>query len=119
MDSHRQWLIDTYGSVCAYCGNEIPEDKTTLDHVTPRKGQSAYDRQDNLVIACQPCNAAKADTPFIAFIAQRRSRGVFLLEYGDHLSDWVKDMIREASTRDWLQPYRPRFVAVIGNGNGY
>ena len=57
-----------------------------------------------------PCNAAKADVPFISFIAQRRSRGVFLLHYGDHLSDLVKDMIRQASERAFLPSNRPRFV---------
>ena len=51
MDAHRRWLIDQYGSVCAYCGVEIPEDRTTLDHVYPRKGQTAYDRPDNLFVA--------------------------------------------------------------------
>lgn len=119
MDSHRQWLIQQYGSICAYCGSEIAEDRTTLDHVYPRRGQTAYDRPDNLVLACRPCNAAKADVPFISFIAQRRSRGVFLLHYGDHLSDLVKDMIRQASERAFLPSNRPRFVEhTNGNGNG-
>lgn len=119
MDAHRQWLIDRYGPICAYCGADIDVNRTTLDHVYPRKGQTAYDRPDNLVIACQPCNAAKADTPFIAFIAQKRSRGVFLLHYGEHLSDWVKDMIRQTSERDFLPSNKPRFVPhANGNGNG-
>ena len=110
MDGHRRWLIDRYGSVCAYCGIEIPEDKTTLDHVYPRKGQTAYDRPDNLVLACRACNAAKADVPFISFIAQRRARGVFLLHYGEHLSDGVKDLVSQACQREFLPPVRPRFV---------
>lgn len=117
MDAHRQWLIDAYGPICAYCGSEIAENRTTLDHVYPRKGQTAYDRPDNLVIACQPCNAAKADTPFIAFIAQKRSRGVFLLHYGEHLSEWVKDMVRQTSAREFLPSNKPKFVA-MQNGNG-
>jgi hypothetical protein len=70
------------------------------------------------VIACQPCNSAKADTPFVAFIAQKRSRGVFLLHYGEHLSDWVRDMIRQTSEREWLPSNRPKFVAHTPNGNG-
>jgi 5-methylcytosine-specific restriction endonuclease McrA len=121
MDAHRQWLINRYGPVCAYCGADIAEDRTTLDHVYPRKGQTAYDRPDNLVIACQPCNSAKADTPFIAFIAQKRSRGVFLLHYGEHLSDWVKDLIRQASAREFLPSNKPVFVPHRNgyeNGNG-
>jgi hypothetical protein len=110
LDNHRQWLIQQYGSICAYCGLEIPVNRTTLDHVYPRKGQQAYDRPDNLVLACRACNAAKADVPFISFIAQKRSRGVFLLHYGDHLSDWVKEVVRHASEREFLPSNRPRFV---------
>ncbi len=77
-------------------------DIITLDHVRPRKGKSAYDRPDNLVLACPPCNAAKADTPLLAFLLARRSRGVFLLHYGDHLSDPLKELARQASERPML-----------------
>ena len=87
MQSHRDWLLSQHGSVCAYCGTETPDDTITLDHVRPRRGQTAYDRPDNLVLACRDCNAAKADTPLVAFLMQRRARGVFLLHYGEHLSE--------------------------------
>ena len=63
MQSHREWLLSQHGSVCAYCGIETPPELITLDHVRPRRGQTAYDRPDNLVLACRECNAAKADTP--------------------------------------------------------
>jgi hypothetical protein len=66
----------------------------TLDHVTPRKGQSAYDRRDNLVLACKRCNSAKADKPFLVFLLAQRSRAERLLRYGDHLSDGIKDILR-------------------------
>jgi HNH endonuclease len=79
-------------------------DRMTLDHVRPRRGQSAYDRPDNLVLACSDCNAKKADTPFMAFLLARRSRGVFLLHYGDHLSEPIKEMARQASERPLLPP---------------
>jgi 5-methylcytosine-specific restriction endonuclease McrA len=92
--SHRDWLLSLHGSVCAYCGITTPPDEITLDHVQPRKGKSAYDRPDNLVLACRTCNAAKADLPFLGFILARRARGVFLLHYGDHLSDGIKDTVR-------------------------
>lgn len=84
-----------HGPVCAYCGETYPADDITLDHVQPRKGKAAYDRSDNLVLACKSCNAAKADMPFLGFILARRSRGVFLLHYGDHLSDGIKETVRE------------------------
>ena len=102
LEAHREWLLKQHGPVCAYCGNEMPAGAVTLDHVYPRRGQQAYDRADNLVIACQACNAAKADTPFLSFITQKRSRGVFLLHYGDHLSEPVKELVRKASERDLL-----------------
>ena len=104
MDNHRQWLIQQYGSICAYCGSEIAEDRTTLDHVYPRRGQTAYDRPDNLVLACPTCNSAKADTPFLAFLLARRSRGVFLLHYGDHLSDGIKEIVKQVTERPLLPP---------------
>jgi 5-methylcytosine-specific restriction endonuclease McrA len=99
MQSHRDWLLAQHGPVCAYCGSEASAETITLDHVRPRRGQTAYDRPDNLVLACRDCNAAKADTPLIAFLMQRRSRGVFLLHYGEHLSEPVRHLIRQASER--------------------
>jgi hypothetical protein len=100
--SHREWLLARHGSVCAYCGTRVPEETITLDHVRPRRGQSAYDRPDNLVLACRPCNAAKADTPFLAFLMAKRARGVFLLHYGDHLSEPLLALARHASERPIL-----------------
>jgi 5-methylcytosine-specific restriction endonuclease McrA len=99
MQSHRDWLLAQHGPVCAYCGTETSEEVITLDHVRPRRGQTAYDRADNLVLACRDCNAAKADTPLIAFLMQRRSRGVFLLHYGEHLSEPLRELVRQASER--------------------
>lgn len=100
--SHREWLLARHGPVCAYCGTRVPEETITLDHVRPRRGQSAYDRPDNLVLACRPCNAAKADTPLLAFLMARRSRGVFLLHYGEHLSEPLRELARNASERPIL-----------------
>lgn len=84
-----------HGPVCAYCGLTSTAEEITLDHVQPRKGKTAYDRSDNLVLACKSCNAAKADMPFLGFILARRARGVFLLHYGDHLSDGIKQTVKE------------------------
>lgn len=102
MQSHRDWLLAQHGPVCAYCGAETNAEVITLDHVRPRRGQTAYDRADNLVLACRDCNAAKADTPLVAFLMQRRSRGVFLLHYGEHLSEPLRELARQASERPIL-----------------
>lgn len=100
--AHRDWLLSLHGPVCAYCGETGPAEQITLDHVRPRRGQTAYDRPDNLVLACPSCNSAKADMPFLAFLLARRSRGVFLLHYGEHLSDGIKDIVRQTVERPLL-----------------
>lgn len=88
--------------MCAYCGRRGRDAEITLDHVRPRRGQSAYDRPDNLVLACRECNEQKADTPFLAFLLARRARGVYLLHYGDHLSEPIKELVRRATERPML-----------------
>jgi hypothetical protein len=93
----REWLLDRHGPVCAYCGLKTDPDAITLDHVTPRRGQTAYDRRDNLVLACQRCNGNKADTPILAFLLARRERAASLLRYGQHLSPMLVDLARQVA----------------------
>jgi hypothetical protein len=80
--------------VCAYCGRRVAPTTITLDHVAPRRGQSAYDRRDNLVLACEDCNGAKADMPILAFLLRKRERAAVLLRYGAHLSPMLVDLVR-------------------------
>ena len=70
--AHREWLIDRHGSICAYCGVETDPDEMTLDHVRPRKGQSAYDRPDNLVRLSTPVAARNLELK--RFLNQRLYR---------------------------------------------
>ncbi|MCC6773859.1 MAG: HNH endonuclease, partial [Gemmatimonadaceae bacterium] len=79
---------------CAYCGVESDPRNITLDHVTPRKGQTAYDRRDNLVLACKRCNTAKADKPFLMYLLGQRARAENLARFGQHLSDGILDIVR-------------------------
>ncbi|MGH7615798.1 MAG: HNH endonuclease [Gemmatimonadaceae bacterium] len=72
--------------MCAYCAGRFTADVMTLDHVAPRRGQTAYDRRDNLVLACPACNIAKRDLAPLAFLIARRSRAKHLAQYGKHLS---------------------------------
>jgi 5-methylcytosine-specific restriction endonuclease McrA len=90
----KRWLIQQHGSVCAYCGRRVAPATITLDHVAPRRGQSAYDRRDNLVLACEDCNGAKADMPILAFLLRKRERAAVLLRYGAHLSPMLVDLVR-------------------------
>jgi hypothetical protein len=66
----------------------------TLDHVAPRRGQTAYDRRDNLVLSCRACNVAKRDLAPLAFLLGVRSRAVNLLKYGRHLSHGLLELAR-------------------------
>jgi 5-methylcytosine-specific restriction endonuclease McrA len=90
----RKWLLKRHGPVCAYCGVKCAPRTMTLDHVAPRRGLSAYDRRDNLVLACTRCNTIKADKPFLAFLFAQRARATNLLRYGDHLSAGILDLCR-------------------------
>ncbi len=90
----REWLLAQHGPVCAYCGTRWAADKMTLDHVAPRRGQTAYDRRDNLVLACQPCNGAKRDLAPLAFLLGNRTRAKNLVRFGGHLSPGLIDLAR-------------------------
>lgn len=96
----RRWLLAQHGPTCAYCGVRHPEDAITLDHVTPRKGQTAYDRRDNLVLACKRCNGLKADKPFLAYLLDQRTRALNLWRFGQHLSQGILDIVRHIAGGD-------------------
>ncbi len=91
----RQWLLDQHGPVCAYCERAVPPRTITLDHVTPRRGQTAYDRRDNLVLCCRACNAAKRDQAILAFLLGNKARVVALYKYGQHLSHQLVEMVKD------------------------
>lgn len=105
----REWLLAQHGPVCAYCGTRYAADLMTLDHVAPRRGQTAYDRRDNLVLACQPCNMAKRDLAPLAFLLGNRNRALNLVKFGDHLSAGLLELARSllpAGLKDDDSPYR-------------
>lgn len=91
----REWLLKAHGPVCAYCERKVRTSLITLDHVTPRKGKTAYDRRDNLVLACPACNIEKADKSFLAFLFARKSRAASVLRYGGHLSGMLIKLASE------------------------
>lgn len=91
----RRWLLAQHGPVCAYCERHIDPDLITLDHVTPRRGKTAYDRRDNLVLSCPECNTKKKDQSFLAFLLARRARAASVVRYGQHLSPMLLHMAKE------------------------
>ena len=103
--------------MCAYCGRVVPAAEITLDHVTPRKGQTAYDRRDNLVLACEDCNGAKADMPILSFLLRRRERSAVLLRYGAHLSPMLVELVRGLVPEGMEIPrLKERFDDLVSDG---
>jgi hypothetical protein len=84
----------------------------TLDHVAPRRGQTAYDRRDNLVLACRGCNEAKRDLSPLAYLLAVRTRAAHLLRYGAHLSPGLLDLARSLLPKD-----RAAHAAAASNGS--
>lgn len=110
----RRWLIEQHGATCAYCGRRVAADSITLDHVAPRRGRSAYDRRDNLVLACSDCNGAKADMPILAFLLRNRQRAVMLRRFGVHLSPMLVELVRSLTPDDDDAPL-PRVKETFGD----
>jgi hypothetical protein len=108
----RRWLLDQHGPVCAYCERTVAERSITLDHVTPRKGLTAYDRRDNLVLSCKTCNSAKADKPILVFLLASRARVVAMYKYGQHLSHQLVEMVKD------LLPAHDRPALPVRGGRG-
>lgn len=91
----------------------------TLDHVTPRRGLTAYDRRDNLVLCCKRCNSAKADKPFVAYLLAQRGRATNLLRFGGHLSHGILDLVRHLAGPSALEvEVTARYEARIIYGPG-
>jgi hypothetical protein len=111
----RAWLLQQHGAICAYCAREFTAQVMTLDHVAPRRGQTAYDRRDNLVLACRGCNEAKRDLSPLAYLLAVRSRAGNLLRYGAHLSPGLLDLARSLMPKDHHHHHDP--TAPLG-GNG-
>ncbi len=100
----REWLLHEHGPICAYCESVVPARSITLDHVTPRRGQTAYDRRDNLVLCCKACNAAKKDKPILAFLLGNKKRVIALYKYGQHLSHQLVEMVKDLLPPDERPP---------------
>ncbi|MBV6522763.1 MAG: hypothetical protein MNPFHGCM_02913 [Gemmatimonadaceae bacterium] len=114
----RRWLLAQHGPTCAYCAVTYDAPSMTLDHVTPRRGQSAYDRRDNLVLCCRRCNASKKDTPFLAYLLAQRRRAENLLRYGSHLSEGILQNVRHLAGVSWCEPVQKAPARIVYGDDG-
>ncbi|RBQ20475.1 hypothetical protein DP939_11925 [Spongiactinospora rosea] len=66
---YRRQLAARDGARCFYCRHRFadPATEATLDHLVPTALGGTWARA-NLVLACEPCNQAKADRPPTAFV---------------------------------------------------
>jgi len=100
----REWLMQTHGPICAYCGTKHIPKSMTLDHVAPRRGQTAYDRRDNLVLCCVNCNKKKRDLAPLAFLLGDKRRAINLVRYGWHLSEGLIEMAKSLLPPGYKEP---------------
>jgi hypothetical protein len=55
----RFLVLNRDGFTCRYCGAKAPNVELQVDHIVTSRGGS--DDMENLITACQPCNAGKGD----------------------------------------------------------
>lgn len=68
--TRRVWRSDLtriQRGLCAACARARP---LTFEHVVP-KGMGGSNGQQNLIMTCQPCNSARADSPGLPPRARR------------------------------------------------
>jgi CRISPR/Cas system Type II protein with McrA/HNH and RuvC-like nuclease domain len=56
----KNWLVDSDGSICVYCGKEHDrmDKELTIDHVIPQVSGGS-NRLHNLVLCCATCNQVR------------------------------------------------------------
>lgn len=54
----RYMLYKRDGGRCSYCGKQITQKESTIDHVIP-KAQGGLNCWENICLACKPCNCKK------------------------------------------------------------
>ena len=59
----REQIARRDGSYCCYCGLFLSPLDRTIEHYFVPKSLGGSDRNDNLKIACKPCNQARGNNP--------------------------------------------------------
>ena len=59
---YRREILNHYGWNCIYCGKELTEQETELDHIVPRT-KGGKSRLSNAIPSCMLCNRRKNNKP--------------------------------------------------------
>jgi hypothetical protein len=101
----RYEVLKRDNHTCRYCGGSAPDVTLTVDHVLP-VALGGSDKPDNLVAACQDCNAGKASTsPDAAVVEDVRA---------DDLR-WAAALARVAKARARQRKKRDRYVVTFAD----
>lgn len=101
----RYEVLKRDNHTCRYCGATAPDVKLTVDHVVP-VALGGTDKPDNLVAACQDCNAGKASTSPDAAVVEDVKE--------DDLR-WSAALARVARARARQRKKRTQYVVAFAN----
>jgi hypothetical protein len=86
-DTIREWEREQeLPKECVFCGSQ--EDLTT-DHLIPRN-RGGDDSADNLVLACQSCNASRGDKGIFEWLGLKRKDDLHRLVAGKYLKELLR-----------------------------
>jgi 5-methylcytosine-specific restriction endonuclease McrA len=88
---------------CVYCGQEMPDEALTLDHVEPRMRGGDHS-EGNLVAACRACNAEKGSSAAWAFLAERPEQRRNFLEHAAGVWPRLRRAVVEAAEKRHPSP---------------
>lgn len=100
-------MLNAAQGKCSYCGKSLSLEESTLDHKVPL-ARGGKDEQENLAIACDPCNQIKGHLTDEEFIARggRRDRTIpygykkSRIKSSRDLQRLIRGMPIESRTRD-------------------
>lgn len=94
----REAIFTRDGHRCVYCGEVLPPERLTLDHVQPRMRGGDHS-PGNLVTACAPCNTRKGSAPAWAFLAELPDERANFLRYAAGVWPRLRRAVEEAARR--------------------
>lgn len=122
--SQRLRIIERDGSTCRYCGRKLPQRRQiVIDHVIPWS-LGGRNTDDNLVVACRPCNIKKGSRALSESDLSLLPPAVFgqrdpttnpllsdrLVVYQRRSGDWVASFPKVQGRRPVVAPTREELV---------